>query len=205
LLPSSFDWISAPDRVVAADGGAALLDILGLTPNIVIGDFDSVDPALLTKLRSFPGIDVRNYEHDKKNETDTELAVLAALEWHPRRVYIFGAVGGRVDHTVGNLLLLAHPELEGYDVRIVQGDQELYLARPERWTIIGGRPGDTVSVFPLKSDAVGVKNEGLEYPLNGETIPFGTSRGISNVLLGNEARVWLDQGELLVVVVRDGD
>jgi len=178
--------------------------MLGVQPDIVLGDFDSIDPALLARLEDIQGLDIRKYDHHTKLETDTELAALATLQYNPRTILIFGAIGGRMDHSLANVFLLAHPALRDHDVRIIEGNQELFLARPAQWTTLRGWAGDTVSVFPLRGDAVGVKNSGLEYPLQGETVGFGTSRGVSNRMLADEASIWLDQGELLVIVAHLG-
>lgn len=198
-LPSTFDWITAPDRVVAADSGAALAARLGLTPDILLGDFDSIEPELRARYER-QSVEVRVFQHDTKQETDTELAVLAALEWRPRQIYIFGAIGGRLDHALANVMLLTHPALHATDARLIEENQELYLARAGRENLVSGNIGDTVTIVPVSGDAAGVRNAGFEYPLAGETLPMGYARGVSNVLTAREARIWLDKGELLVIV-----
>src|SRR4051812_33492178 len=192
-------WIPRPDRVVCADGGTGLAATLGITPDLVIGDLDSSDSALLARLEQ-SGVAFERYEHTKKLETDTELAVFAALRWEPARIVIFGAIGGRLDHALANVLMLTHPALWGLDVSIVEGQQEVFLAKAGQWNEVHGRPSDLLSLLPVGVDALGVRTDGLVYPLNGETLPVGRGRGVSNELEGEEARVWLDEGKLLVVV-----
>lgn len=198
-LPSTFDWITTPDRVVAADAGAALAARLGLKPDILVGDFDSIEPELRARYDR-QSVEVRVFQHDTKQETDTELAVLAALEWQPRQIYIFGAMGGRLDHALANVMLLAHPALHATDARLIEENQELYIVRAGRENIVSGNIGDRVTVIPVSGDAEGVRNAGFQYPLAGETLPMGYARGVSNVLTAREARIWLDKGELLVIV-----
>ena len=197
--PSALRWVPPPDKVVVADGGGALAPRLGLRPDLLVGDFDSLDPALRREWEE-AGVQSRRYRHETKQETDTELAVLAALEWNPSTVIILGAIGGRLDHTLANVLLLTHPALSGRNVRIVEAGQELFLARHGVWTPIDGGPGDTVSLLPVGEDVTGVTLEGFEYPLRGETLLAGRGRGISNVLQQAGGRLWFDQGKLLVLV-----
>ena len=195
---ASVEWLPAPDKVVAADGGSTLASRLGLVPDLVIGDLDSSDVALV---RGFAeqGAEIATYEHTTKLETDTELAVLAALRWDPAVIYVLGATGGRLDHALANVLMLSHPDLAGRDVRIIEGRTEAFLARQGHWNDLYGKPGDTVSLLPLGVIAEGVRTEGLEYPLNGETLLPGRGRGVSNTLSARHGRVWLDAGQLLVV------
>ena len=191
--------VPRPDKVVVADGGGALALALGLTPDLLIGDFDSIEPALLEKWVS-AGIEHRRYEHHLKAETDTELAALAALEWNPEQIVIVGAVGGRLDHTLANVLLLTHPALAGRDVRIIHGNEEIFLAKPRAWNKVEGSRGDTFSLLPIGGDVTGVSLEGLAYALVNETLEMGRGRGVSNLMLAGEARVRHERGVLLVVV-----
>lgn len=196
-------WLPKPDYVVAADGGSALANKLGLVPDLLIGDFDSSDPALIKKWEG-QGVAIRRFEHTVKLETDTELAVLAALEWHPARVYIIGAVGGRLDHEFANILLLTALNLAALDIRIIDNYQEVFLAKPGQWNMLCGREGDSLSLLPVGGDVQGVTTEGLEYPLLDETLHQGRGRGVSNTLLAPEARVWFDKGLLMVVHLHTG-
>src|SRR4051812_26212139 len=122
---STVAWLPAPDHVVAADGGSTLAKRLGLTPDLIIGDLDSADPALVAQWEA-TGVEVQRYQHTEKLETDTELAVLEALRWQPGRIYLLGAMGGRLDHEIANILLLTHPRLASIDLRIVAGRQEIF-------------------------------------------------------------------------------
>jgi thiamine pyrophosphokinase len=136
----------------------------------------------------------------RKNETDLELALQYAAREDATEIIILAALGGRLDQTIANLLLLAMPELESIDVRVVDGAQEALLIRSE--ALIVGQPGDTVSLIPLGGDAEGVTAEGLEWPLDSDTLRFGPARGVSNVLTERQARVCVEQGALLCVITR---
>ncbi|MFL5735337.1 MAG: thiamine diphosphokinase, partial [Chloroflexia bacterium] len=199
--PPDVSRLPRPDRVVAADGGQGLAELLGLDPDLVVGDLDSIDPASLARLET-EHVAIERYEHHLKSETDTELAALAALRWQPERIIILGAVGGRLDHTLANILLLTNPAFRDVHVSIADGAQELFLAKPSRWTVVRGEPGDTMSLLPLGEPATGITLEGFEYPLSDETLTAGSGRGVSNRLAGAEGRIWLGGGQLLVVVCR---
>ena len=197
-VAGSVEWLPTPDKVVAADGGTTLAAALGVVPNLIIGDLDSSQAGIVQRFVE-KGAEIATYEHTTKLETDTELAALAALRWDPAAIYILGATGGRLDHALANVLMLTHPELSGRDVRIIEGSQAIILGKPGRWNELRGTPGDTVSLLPLGSEVQGVRTEGLEYPLSGETLLQGRGRGASNTLTGTHGRVWLDSGQMLIV------
>jgi thiamine pyrophosphokinase len=193
-------WSPRPDKVIAADGGTALAQELNLTPDLIVGDVDSSPPDLVAHFAR-AGVELRRFDHDTKWETDTELAILAALDWQPRIVIVLGAIGGRLDHSLANVLLLTHPRIAPADVRILDGQHEVFLAKPGQWNQIRGNQGDTVSLLPLGVEAVGVRTYGLHWALQGETLPAGRGRGVSNLIEASDSQVWLDQGNLLVVVL----
>jgi thiamine pyrophosphokinase len=184
------------DLVIAADSGAATALKYGYTPGIVVGDFDSLDAALLEEL-SERGSQVWRVEVEK-DETDTELAVQVAIEQGATSITLLGAIGGvRFDHTMANILLLAG--FEGLAIRMVDGPMACWLVRGPGSSTIDGSLGDLVSLLPLTSDASGVRTEGLYYPLRGETLYFGKPRGVSNVLIEEHAEVFVQGGMLLVI------
>lgn len=197
-------WL-APDRVViAADGGARHAEPLGLRIDGWVGDGDSLGEAGVRALEA-AGVPVERSPFDK-DESDTELAVLAALRRGPSAIVIVGALGGpRFDHALANLALLAMPELRDIDVRLLAADARVRLlsapsadGSPGTLTI-SGRAGDLVSLFPIGGDASSVVTSGLEYPLRGEPLLVGRSRGLSNRRTSDTATVSLAAGRLLVV------
>lgn len=188
------------DRLFAADGGQRYLARLGLRPERVIGDLDSLTAAEVAGLER-DGVMLERYPVDK-DETDLELAIRRALQENCREIRIAGALGGRLDQTLGNLFMLANPELVGYDVRLEDGVEEVFLIRGQ--SVVAGNPGDLVSLLPLGGAAIGVTTRGLKYLLYGETLYAEATRGISNVLLGDSAEVHLEQGTL-ICIHRRGD
>jgi thiamine pyrophosphokinase len=135
-----------------------------------------------------------------KNETDLELALRVVLGAGFRFILIAGALGGRIDQTLGNIFLLLSAEIEGCDVRLENGQEQIFIIRRE--SVIEGAPGDTISLLPLGNPAEGVFTEGLLYPLCGETLFPEHTRGISNVMLAQKSRVSLERGLLLCIHTR---
>lgn len=181
---------------VAADGGARHMLALGLAPRVVIGDMDSLTGADLARCAAL-GAEILRYPA-AKNETDLELALLYAAGRGADAMRVIGAMGGRLDQTLANILLLTLPALRGRDVRLVAGRQIAWVLWPGEHRL-PGRPGDTLSLIPLGGEAAGVATAGLEYPLRGETLSFGPARGISNVFAADVAGVSLTAGMLLAV------
>jgi len=197
-------WLEAGALVVAADGGARHASALGLAIDRWVGDGDSLDEAGLAALEA-AGVPMERARPDK-DESDTELAVLAALRLGATGLAILGGLGGaRLDHALANLGLLSMPELAGLDVRLLARDVRVRLltapdasGRPVSVTL-AGRAGDIVSLLPAGGDAMGVTTEGLVYPLRDEPLLVGRARGLSNIRATDEATVALRDGRLLVV------
>ena len=197
LAADDVRWLDRAGLVVAADGGASPLDRLGRRPGLLVGDLDSVEPALVSRLEE-AGVPVQRHPADK-DATDTELAVRAATDAGATEGVLLGARGGdRLDHELANLLLLVDPELLSVPARIVRGPTTV---RGLRAGTLGldAAVGDLVSLLPVGGDAVGVTTEGLRWPLRAATLRIGRSRGISNEIVSVPASVALEGGALLVV------
>lgn len=187
--------LPAGATVVAADGGLRRAQALGLEVAVAVGDFDSADAdtvraaeAAGTRILRFPAA---------KDETDLELALGEALALQPERIVVVASAGGRLDHLLGACLALAAPRLAGVEVDGLVGDAVVNVVRSER--VLRGAVGDMVSLLPVHGDAEGVRTRGLAYPLDGETLPAGSSRGVSNVFAEEEATVAIERGVLLAV------
>jgi thiamine pyrophosphokinase len=190
-------WLRPGDWIIAADGGAAQALDWGLVPHLVIGDMDSLPEEDQVALAAH---NCQFVEHPRaKDETDLELALKYAAGAGAKEIILLGALGGRLDHTLSNLLLLALPPLDGVSVRIADGDEEALLVRGGEVVTLQGEPGDLVSLLPLGGDAWGVTTDGLAWALHGDTLRFGFSRGVSNEMTASLASVQVEGGFLLVV------
>ncbi len=195
---SAREQLRPGDLIIAADGGARHALALGVTPDVIIGDLDSLSPDEQARAEA-AGARLMRFS-PRKDETDLELALMHAARTGADEIVVLGALGGRLDQTIANVLLLALPALRGIDVRVVEGTQEAFLVRDK--ALVHGRPGDTLSLIPLGGDALGVMIEGVAWPLRGETLRFGPARGVSNILVGEQARVGVQKGMVLCVVTR---
>ncbi len=188
--------IEEADVVVAADGGARALLQAGPRLDLIVGDMDSLPPDLLARWQAAGG--AVEAVPTVKDETDLELALREAIHRGARSVAILGALGGRADHATANLLLLASDVFRGIDVAILDAETRVTALRGGDSALIRGMEGDLVTLLPLTERAEGIVTAGLLYPLNGDMLPLGLPRGVSNVLLGRQASVRLDRGTLLV-------
>ena len=189
-------------HVVAADGGLLRARELGLDVDVVVGDLDSVTPEALAAAEA-AGARVVRYPR-AKDATDLELALDEALELGARRTLLVASAQGRLDHLLASLLLLGSERYARLELDALVGDALVHVVRGER--MLAGVPGELLTLLPLGGPATGVTTEGLEYPLAGETLGPGTTRGVSNVFTSTGARVTLTDGVLLAVrpeVARD--
>ncbi|MEO5634221.1 thiamine diphosphokinase, partial [Gaiella sp.] len=168
---------------------------LGLRVDLAIGDFDSVSAAGLAAAEA-GGARVERHPA-AKDATDLELALDAAIALRPTRIAVVGSGGGRLDHLLGSVLLLADERYASTEIDAYLGDACVSVIRGSR--TITGAPGDILTLLPVHGAAEGVTTDGLEYPLRNGTLPPGTSRGISNVFSSSEARITVDRGCLLAI------
>jgi thiamine pyrophosphokinase len=180
--------------VIAADAGAATALAFGITPDEVIGDFDSLDAATLGQLEA-SHVPIRTYPRDK-DATDGQLAIERALELSPDALYLLGFLGGpRLDQLLANILLLTRIEIPAV---LLDERNECRLLRPHaayQWT---PEPSEVISLIPLTDAVQGVFTEGLRWPLNGDTLTRGDTRGVSNEPGAKRAYVRFASGLLLL-------
>lgn len=187
------------DLIIAADGGGRHCLALGITPHFVVGDFDSLSDEQVAQLKQ-AGAELIRYP-TRKDFTDLELALQHAKINGAEQVLVLAALGGRWDQTLANVLLPASQSFKELDIRLLDGPQEILLIHKGEWTKIHGSTGDTLSLIPVLGDARRIKTAGLEYPLDNETLLFGSTRGVSNVFLEETASISLEEGLLLCVVI----
>jgi len=190
-------WLDGA-TVIAADAGAERLDRLGRAPDRLVGDLDSVSEELVARLAA-AGVPIDRHPADK-DASDTELALGAAIAAGATEIVLLGAIGGtRLDHELANVLLLADPALGDRDVRIAHGPTTVRVLRGGHRLALGGVGGDLVTLLPIGGDAIGVRIDGVRWPLENATLRLGRSRGLSNEVLAPAASASLKRGTLLVV------
>lgn len=183
------------DAVIAVDAGLAHLEGVGVIPDIALGDFDSLGYVPENDQRGFR---VMVYPA-KKDKSDMELAMDLALSKGYDQLVVYGALSGRLDHTVANLQLFACFSERGVCVTGVGMDFAVRLITgPGSFSLPEGIGRGTVSVFSAGDEACGVVERGLEYPLDGATLTNRTSWGLSNELVGKPASVSVKKGTLYV-------
>ncbi len=178
--------------VIAADSGFEHAKFLGLHVDLVIGDMDSISS--IEELS-----ETRRIVHPvDKDQTDLELALRHAVhEEHCNRIFLVGGIGGRFDHTVTNLGLIAAEWLAGVDLEWIAGTAKIRIVRDE--VTIKGDPLELVSLIPIGGTAQGVTTSGLRWELDNEDLLFGSTRGTGNLLIETDAIIQVRSGILALI------
>lgn len=187
------------DYVICADRGICHARRLGITPDLIVGDFDSGSEEDLVYFQN-QGVSIHRFPSEK-DETDTEIAIQKAIEMQPEEVDIYGGLGSRLDHSLGNVHLLYQLLRAGIKGCLLNPNNSVSLAM-NRYKIVG-KKGDIVSLLPFAGNVEGITTKGLAYPLHKATISIGTSLGISNYLLEEVADIVIEKGILIVIRARD--
>jgi thiamine pyrophosphokinase len=195
VRPSTRHLLPADATVIAADSGVDAALACGRAVDVAVGDFDSVSAARLAQVEA-SGATIERHPA-AKDHTDFEIALDAALRLEPRRIVVVGGYGGRLDHFLANALVLASPRFEHVSVEALMGPARVAVVRDR--VELHGTPGELVTLLPVHGPATGVRTGGLLYRLDGEDLPAGTTRGVSNELAEADAWVSLDTGTLLAV------
>jgi thiamine pyrophosphokinase len=187
--------LTGREYVLAADGGARHALALGLTPRKVVGDMDTLTKDELERLRGM-GAELLLFPAEK-DESDTLLALRDAVECGYTNIEIWGALGGRFDHSAANVILLIHPLAAKVRVQLFTWNQRIFL--PGRGRIIAGSSGDLISFFPMGEDVTGIRTQGLQYQPKDGILKFKYAVGLSNVMLARECSIAWENGTLLCV------
>lgn len=187
--------------IIAADRGLESLDRLGISPDHIVGDFDSISQDLLisyshgsTKIHRFP---------KEKDKTDTEIAIDLALMHKAVKINLIGATGSRIDHTLANIHLLMEPLELGIEANILDEHNKVYLKK-EGFTINkDSQYGRYVSLIAFYGPVEGLVLKGFKYTLDGVRLNIGNSLGISNEIVDKTAKIQFSSGFLLVAETLD--
>jgi len=180
------------DLIIGANGGSKHLVDLNLRPHVIIGDMDSLPSPLWENDKSIERVMWSQY----KNKTDTELAVDRAVLRGCNKILLFGGLGGRIDHTLGNIALaVKYPGR----IEILDGNGKLVAVDSAKKYTLSGKPGSVVSLIPFGSLVTKVSSQGLKYELKDLDMIPGT-RGINNEMISVTASIWFKYGILLVYI-----
>jgi thiamine pyrophosphokinase len=192
------DSIADGDHIIGADAGALFLVRNGIKPDLSLGDFDSVSPEEQEEVRA-GSLDSASFDPIDKNYTDTELALLRALELKPASIVLLGATGSRLDHTLSNIHLLRLAAAQGIPAAVEDAANRVRLLPPGNRLEISKSRFNHVSLLPLSIEVRGIDLSGFQYPLHNATLEIGQSLGISNVLAAEVGTVTVSEGWLLVI------
>lgn len=193
-------YIKPGDTVICCDSGLTHAKALGLLPNYIVGDFDSVPPALLAEYEN-TGIPFEKHPA-QKDETDMELGLDLAVKLGIDDIIIIGGIGNRFDHTLANAHLLLRLLKKGVRGRLV--DEKNCVELIDRPMKVYGKPGDLVSTIPLSMEVTGITLKGFQYPLTDKTLTIDDDIvAVSNVLMEQEGEIELTSGYLFVILARD--
>lgn len=188
------DDIPRGDYVIAADSGYNSAVSLGFHVDAVIGDFDSLSPALPLR----PETEEIRFPVDK-DATDLELAFELAIGRDPARIVLVGGEGGRLDHELSALTVVASPRWAAVPtIEWARTDARIHVIRGA--TRVQGDPGSVISLLAFNGDAGGVATQGLQWELDDETIYGGSSRGVSNLFQSPETLIRVESGTLVAII-----
>ncbi|MCD5407206.1 MAG: thiamine diphosphokinase [Desulfotomaculum sp.] len=189
--------------VICADDGVRHARAMGITPDLIIGDMDSVKPAMLQYYQNL-GTNIRRYSSEK-DQVDTELAMQEAIKLGHQEIILLGATGDRLDHTLANIHLLLPAANLGVRATILDERNHLSLITAKLPAQLQGDAGDFVSLLPIAGEVTGVFSQGLKWELIDHSFNIGNPFGISNELTGNYAEISVKQGNLLLIAVQKQD
>lgn len=187
--------LRSDDWIICADGALKHLVDLQMWPDLLVGDFDSIDQDLLAAAKA-RGVEMLTFDREK-DFTDTELAWLQVRQRGPEEVLVVGGWGGRLDHSLANLLLFA-PFARQYRICMTDGLVDAYLTSGE--IVLEQGQDKLVSLIALTPEARGVTAQGLRWPLTDATLGWGQGLGVSNIPIADSVSVRVQEGILLVVV-----
>lgn len=188
--------------IIAADAGLEILKKLNLMPDEIVGDLDSVAHDILKEYKNNKKV-AMDIHKAEKDETDTELALMAAAKYGYNQVDLLGALGGRMDHALSNIQLLSQFYKQGLFVNIYDEKNRIYLLGKGKTFHRENLYGTYISFLPVSGMIEGLTLKGFKYPLNHRRIPMGSSLCISNELTGDIGIMDLDQGVVLCVESHD--
>jgi thiamine pyrophosphokinase len=183
------------DRIICVDGGAGRARTLGITPDWLVGDMDSINPADRTYMEQ-AGVILKTFPRHK-DYTDTQLALTLAVKEGAGKIVVWGGTGSRLDHTISNIFSAARFLENGIEIIFDAPAVTIYLIKDR--LVLPAKVGDTVSLLVLGDSATGVTLHGFEYPLNGAFLEGRWQWAVSNVVSTLNPVVEVASGDLAVI------
>lgn len=200
LSTDYFDLLDEEDFIIGADRGALFLISHGYTPDIAVGDFDSVPPEALQEIQS-KSKETITCDAVDKDLTDSELALDIAMNQQPDSIMLFGVTGSRIDHSLASIQMMTRALQRQINCYLI--DSNNYVTLTGSQTIIQDMGYTYVSLLPLTPEVTGITLEGFQYPLTNATLKLGQSLGVSNKLISPSGVVTIRSGLLLIIQSRD--
>lgn len=194
------EYIRKEDIIICCDGGMKHTRALRLTPDYILGDFDSCQKEDLEYYQK-KGVPIKTFP-TKKDETDMELGLDFAIELGAKDIILFGGIRSRFDHTLANAHLLLRLVKKGIRGRLV--DEKNCIELIDKKIILHGKKGDLVSTIPLSMEVTGITLKGFAYPLTDHTLALDDEIvAVSNVMLQQECEISIKSGYLFVIKAKD--
>lgn len=200
----ALDWLqkNAYDFIIAADSGMNFLYRNRIIPDVIAGDFDSVDADVLNAFLQMNDVEILRL-NPVKDDTDTEFVIREAIRRGADEITLLGATGTRLDHVLGNMHLLGIGISSGVKIQIVDAHNRIRIISGSVTLAKEKQFGEYVSLLPLDGTVTGVTLKGFKYPLKDAIIPSFSSLGISNEIIAEEAFIEIKQGTLILIESRD--
>ncbi len=189
------------EYVICADGGLEKAEKLKLSPDLILGDFDSVDSSVLDYYKKL-NIETVTFPPEK-DYTDMELAVEYAIKKGYKDIVLTGASGSRLDHTLANIQLLEKYHCQGINLQMIDNNNYISIISDNADIKIKYKKNHFVSLVPVTEKLEGLTLEGFKYPLDNVQVQRGTAFLISNEIIQGEGRILLKKGTALVFVSKD--
>lgn len=186
------------DTIIAVDNGLKILDEVKIKPNHIVGDFDTVDEKILNLYKENASIKIHRFNPIKDN-TDTDIAIRLAVELKSEHVIILGAIGTRIDHVLGNIQVLKYAMDNEVECKIIDENNEIQLINKTKILKKKEINKKYISLIPLTEKVEHLNLKGFKYELENGTLTIGSSLGISNEIIEEEAKIQFNDGILIMI------
>lgn len=193
------ELVKQSDYIICADGGTRYFYEKNMKPDVILGDFDSLEEKILKDMKD-KEIDFFKFPVNK-DKTDTELAVEYAVQKGAKDITLLGATGSRLDHTLGNIMLLREFVDKNIKIRVLDSHNEVYMIKDS--ITLDKKENTFVSIIPITDTVKGVTLKGFKYETNNTDFKLGSTFGISNEIIDKVGHITVNDGICLVIRALD--